>query len=591
MERTSRRKYLGSIAAALSTTAAGCNVLSGESDDGGGGGDGGGSESGEMVPTILVDYVSDLAGLTEMSERMVPQLQEAMGQLGLEMETNPRTFSAWLDSIFQDQRQCHFSIWNYANNPDRLDPDEFTYNYAAEYAGANGLTNQSNYANCEVQELCEEQRLATDPETRRDIVYEAHELHSEDIVSVPLIVNAQFGAYNEDAVDPGPLGPSGVANTATHTLIQTSAADGEVRANTTPATVETNVHLRFAGPTPLVPWSTIVYSPLFGYDEDYNFINILAESSTVSDDGLEIEITLKDATFHNGDPVTAEDVQWTFTYLNDNSDVFPRFPDLPIDAIEAPDESTVMITLSERFAPLLTRVMPEWGIMPKEHFIENGAEEDPAGFTLDSVIGSGPYSVDNYSRGQSLLLSPHDGHPLYSPDSDLALISYSDSQGAARAFENGDINWLQTINAGLAEQVDENVDAASIEVTESPSNLMLWPQYSWGPSKHRPVRMAVSQAINRERINQTVALGESSPVLQSTNMSPTHPFYPGEENLTACADSPQANVDTATTVLEDAGFTVDGDGNLRYPPDADLSPRWPEGEAPSDLPDEFPCLA
>jgi peptide/nickel transport system substrate-binding protein len=544
-----------------------------------------------MVPTILVDYVSDLAGLTEMSERMVPQLQEAMGQLGLEMETNPRTFSAWLDSIFQDQRQCHFSIWNYANNPDRLDPDEFTYNYAAEYAGANGLTNQSNYANCEVQELCEEQRLATDPETRRDIVYEAHELHSEDIVSVPLIVNAQFGAYNEDAVDPGPLGPSGVANTATHTLIQTSAADGEVRANTTPATVETNVHLRFAGPTPLVPWSTIVYSPLFGYDEDYNFINILAESSTVSDDGLEIEITLKDATFHNGDPVTAEDVQWTFTYLNDNSDVFPRFPDLPIDAIEAPDESTVMITLSERFAPLLTRVMPEWGIMPKEHFIENGAEEDPAGFTLDSVIGSGPYSVDNYSRGQSLLLSPHDGHPLYSPDSDLALISYSDSQGAARAFENGDINWLQTINAGLAEQVDENVDAASIEVTESPSNLMLWPQYSWGPSKHRPVRMAVSQAINRERINQTVALGESSPVLQSTNMSPTHPFYPGEENLTACADSPQANVDTATTVLEDAGFTVDGDGNLRYPPDADLSPRWPEGEAPSDLPDEFPCLA
>lgn len=579
MAETNRRKFIGSIAVALSTSAAGCSF-------GGGGGNGG-----EMVPTILIDYVSDLPGLTEMSERMVPQLETAMGELGLDMETNPRTFSAWLDSLFQDQRQCHFSIWNYANNPDRLDPDEFTFNYAASYAGANGLTNQSNYANCEVQELCEQQRQETDPESRRDIVYDAHSLHSEDIVTIPLIVNAQFGAYNEDQVDPGPLGPSGVANTATHTLIQTSGTDGEVRASTTPATVETNVHLRFAGPTPLVPWSTIVYSPLFGYDEEYDFINILADYSEVSDDGLEIEIGLKDATFHNGDPVTAEDVQWTFSYLNENSDVFPRFPELPIDSIETMDDSTVLITLETPFAPLLTRVMPEWGIMPKDHFIANGAEDDPANFTLDSVIGSGPYSVDNYSQGQSLLLSPHDGHPLYSPDSDLSLIAYDDSQSAARAFENGDINWLQTINAGLAEQVRGNLNSASIEVTESPSNLILWPQYSWGPSKHRPVRMAISQAINRERINQTVALGESSPVVQSTNMSPTHPFYPGEDNLTACADSPQSNVESAMGYLEDAGFTTDGNGNLRYPPDADLSPRWPEGEAPSELPDEFPCLA
>jgi peptide/nickel transport system substrate-binding protein len=600
----SRRTYLGSIAVALSAGVAGCGGNSGDGSDGSGGsggggsgdesgGDGGdgGSASGERVPTILVDYVSDLPGLTEMSERMVPQLQTAMEELGLQMETNPRTFSAWLDSMYQDQRQCHFSVFNYANNPDRLDPDEFTFNYAAVWAGGNGLTNQSNYANCEVQTLCEEQRLATDQEDRREIVYEAHALHSQDVVTVPLIVNASFGAYNEQEVTPGPLGPSGVANTATHTLIQTTANDGEVRANTTPATVETNVHLRFAGPTPLVPWSTIVYSPLFGYDEEYNFINILADSQTVSDDGLEIEIGLKEATFHNGEPVTSEDVRWTFSYLNDNSDVFPRFPDVPIESIDAPDDGTVVFNLSERFAPLVTRVMPEWGVLPRQHFIDNGAEEDPAGFTLDSVVGSGPYTVDNYSQGQSLLLSPHDGHPLYSPESNLALIAYSDSQGAARAFQNGDINWLQTINASLADQVDQNVDAASIEVTESPSNLVLWPQYSWGPTKHRPIRMAVSQAINRQRINQTVALGESTPVLHSTNMSPTHPFYPGEDNLASCADSPQANVETAMSILEEAGFSVDGDGNLRYPADADLSPRWPEGEAPSDYPDRFPCLS
>lgn len=318
---------------------------------------------------------------------------------------------------------------------------------------------------------------------------------------------------------------------------------------------------------------------------------MLAESSNVSEDGLDVEISLRDATFHNGDPVTSEDVQWTFSYLSSNFDVFPRFPDLPIDTIDAPDESTVIFRLSESFAPLLTRVVPEWGIMPKQHFIDNGAEENPADFSLDSVVGSGPYAVSEFSQGNSLLLEPHDGHPVYEPESNLSLISYSDSQGAARAFEEGELNWLQTISAPLAEQVDENVDSAVIETIEKPSNYLLWPQYPWGPSKHRAFRMAVSQAINREQINQTTALGQSSPNLYSTNMSPVHPFYPGDENLTQCADSASSNVETAVSVLEEAGFTFDGDGNLHYPVDADLSPRWPEGDEPADYPEQFPCLS
>jgi len=583
IKKTSRRKYLTSIGVATSAVLAGCSSGDGGSESN--------QEMGERVPPVRVDYASDLAGLTEKSEATLPLLEQALNELGMEIESQPVSFSNWLDRQFNDERVCHLNISNYANNPDRLDPDEFTFNYAASLAGANGQLNWANYANCEVQGLAEEQRSETDPEARRESVYEAHSLASEDIATIPLVTGSGFGAYNENEVEPGPIGPAGISNTATHTLIQTTASDGPVIGNTTPATVETNVHLRFGGPTPLVPWSTLVYSPLFTYNEEYEFIEILAESSSVSEDGLSIEISLRDATFHNGEPVTSEDVQWTFNYLSSNSDVFPRFPDLPIDTIDAPDESTVVFRLSEPFAPLLTRVVPEWGILPKQHFIDNGAEENPGNFSLDSIIGSGPYAVSEFSQGSSLLLEPHDGHPVYSPESQLSLISYSDSQGAARAFENGELNWLQTVSSTLAERVDENLDSAVIETIEKPSSFLLWPQYSWGPSKHRAFRMAVSQAINRERINQTTALGQSEPTLYSTNMSPVHPFYPGDENLTQCADSASSNVETAVNVLEEAGFTFDGDGNLHYPADADLSPRWPEGDEPADYPDQFPCLS
>jgi len=595
-----RRKFIAS-AAVSSTALAGCALFGGDDDggdddggggDGGGDGGGGGDDHGEQVPTVLIDYLSDLPGLTEMSERSIPQLQEALSAIGLEDEIIPRGFVEAGEVLFNDSRETHFQIWNAANNPDRLDPDEFAAIYSPENAGANGRRNFNNYAKpdvaCDIYRMVREQRGAANTEERREIINELQSLHSEDIATIPLTVNATYGAYNTNTVEPGPIGAYGIANTGTHTLVQSSSPDG-IQANVTPAVVETTVHMRFTGPTGLVPWSSIVYSPLFYYDEDYNFIDVLATGFEYSDDGTSLEVGLEDATFHNGDPITSEDVKWTFEHLVANRDAYPQVPDVPLESVETPDEQTVVFQLSERFTPFLTRFLPLWGILPKDHFIEQGAEDDPNGFELDSIIGSGPYEVSSLNRGESLLLSPHDSHPLYSPDSNLALIGFADAEGAFRAFRNGEINWLQSIDAGLAEEARETVDFASVEITEAASNFLLWPQCNWGPSKHRPIRMAFSQAINRERISEIIAFGDASPVLHSTIKAPTHPWF-DEDALTQVADSPTANVDTATQVLEDAGYTFDDDGNLRYPPDADLSPDWEEGEEPADYPDEFPCL-
>jgi len=624
MREIDRRKFLSSITATTAATGlAGCNFGGdaggdggsngdgggdggsdgnggGDSDGGGdgdgsgdGGGDGSGGSQGEQVPTVIIDYLSNLPGLTEMSERSVPILENALQELGLEVEIIAHGYVKAGEILFNDARETHFQVWNAANNLDRLDPDEFTAIYSPVNAGANGQRSFNNWAKpdvaCEYMSLIENQRRAESTEQREEIVNEAHSMHSEDVATIPLVVNATYGAYNENQVDPGPIGPAGIANSATHSLIQSSSSEG-LKANTSPAVTQQSVFFRFKGPTALIPWSTIVYSPLFYYDEEYNFINMLAEDYEYNNDGTSLTVNLRDGTFHNGDPITSEDVKWTYNYLNDNRDVFALFPDVPLESIDAPDDSTVVFNLSERFTPFLTRVLPLWGIAPKDHFIDQGAEDDPEGFDLDTIIGSGPYKMDSFNRNQSLLLSPHDGHPVYSPDSTLTLQAYSDSQGATRAFENGEINWLQTINSGLAEQVRENTDFGSVEITEAASNFLLWPQCNWGPSKHRAIRMAFSQAIDRQKINQTVAFGDSTPVLHSNIMAPTHPWWPGEDNLTKIAESPSANVETARSILEEAGYSYDDNGNLRYPADADLSPDWPKGQEPADFPDRYPCL-
>ncbi len=573
----SRREYLAT-AALTSAALAGCTGTGTDPD-----------MDGEQVEPLILEYVSDLPGLTEMSEGMVPAIEEAAESIGVELEIEPRSSSVQWDNMYSDTRSHHLAIFNYANNPDRLDPDEFVSSASADMAGANGLGNHSNYANCEYTELVRAQARATSQQERVEIINEAFGILSEDIPVIPVITNVQYGAYLPDQVDTGPIGPAGIDNSATRTLIETSALDGgEVRANLSPSAVESNVHMRFTGPTPIMPWSNYIYSPLYAYDENYELMNVLAEDAETSEDGLSVEVTLTDATFHDGEPVTSEDVQWTFEYLDDNRGVFPRAPDVPYDSIETPDDQTVVFNLEEPYVPLIPRVFPQWGILPKDHFIDEGAEDDPSNFTLDEIVGSGPFEVNTFSQGSQLLLDPFDDHPVFSPDSNLNLIAFDDSQSAYTALRNEEINYLQTVDAGIANEIREQVDNAELVTVETPSGLVIWAQYPFGPTKHRPIRHAISQAIDRERISQTVALGEAEPILHATHLSPSHPFWPGEENLNQVADTERANPETAREILEDAGYEWDDNDNLYYPEGADLEPRWPEGEEPS--PEEFSCL-
>jgi peptide/nickel transport system substrate-binding protein len=58
--------------------------------------------------------------------------------------------------------------------------------------------------------------------------------------------------------------------------------------------------------------------------------------------------------------------------------------------------------------------------------------------------------------------------------------------------------------------------------------------------------------------------------------------------LATITDKPEGDIEEAKQVLRDAGWGQDDDGNWHYPPDADLSPRWPKDGKPSAS--EFPCL-
>jgi peptide/nickel transport system substrate-binding protein len=609
-ERFSRRQYLGALAVVTGTGVAGCSGQSsgeggtgdssnGESNtaasaDSGTGGSGGGKSAGgapvgapgERVPTIDLEYWTG----NTVQENAVSQFKTDLSAVGIEMAPTAVSFSTQVQHNFEDKRNFHISFWTHGMSPSRLDAFEFTWRFNGKWAGANGFANPTNYANCTHTDAANNARTASGPEERQKFVNEAHAQMSKDVGSIPLCKRINYGAYLTDQVNVDGLGKAAIADGSVYSLIKSSAkGDRPLVFNVDGTSVETKVHPANDSDSVLAQYNNLIYSPLVGYNEDWELTNMLAKEYEVSNDGKTYTFTLRDATFHNGDPVTPEDVVFTYNFIGDNAQAFPKASSPPYDSIEAVDDTTVRFNLKTPFPALVGRVLPFWGVLPKDVWVDGGARDDPTGVDLDPIVGSGPYAVEQWNQGQSVFLTPHDGHPLYQPESDLILRAFSDDQTPFRAFQEGEINMFSIGPPAIAEDIRTNMSNADVTVMGGFQTSVMYPQMTFGPMMFREFREAFSLGMNRKKMNQAVLNGDSEPVLHSDPWSNAHPWYPGEDMLTKIADL-EAAPEKAMDVLSEEGWSQDDQGRLRYPDDADLTPLWEQGAQPADFPDRFPCV-
>ncbi len=142
-------------------------------------------------------------------------------------------------------------------------------------------------------------------------------------------------------------------------------------------------------------------------------------------------------TFHDGAPLTADDVVFTFqTLLKPETNAPLRSLFTPIAKVEAPDQKTVVFTLSSPYAPLLSYL--EMGIVQKKA-VEGGAD---IGL---KPIGTGPMKLVRWDRGSRMILEPNPGYWAgASKLKELQLIVISDNTARAQAFEAKDLDLIQS---------------------------------------------------------------------------------------------------------------------------------------------------
>jgi peptide/nickel transport system substrate-binding protein len=234
----------------------------------------------------------------------------------------------------------------------------------------------------------------------------------------------------------------------------------------------------------------------------------LAESWSASEDGLTYEFVLrKGVRFHNGDPVTADDVKYSFErYRGASHSVIKN----RVAAVETPDPLHVRFKLKQPWPDFLTFYASATGagwIVPKQ-YVEKVGEE---GYKK-APIGAGPYRFVSFTPGVELILEAFDEYWRKTPSvKRLVYRTITDEATRLAALKRGEVDIVYSITGELAEEL-QRAPGLSLKPAVLQGTFWLYFPDQWdakSPWHDQRVRQAVNLAIDRKSINQALALGHS----------------------------------------------------------------------------------
>jgi peptide/nickel transport system substrate-binding protein len=233
----------------------------------------------------------------------------------------------------------------------------------------------------------------------------------------------------------------------------------------------------------------------------------LAESWAMSKDGLTYEFTLrKGVTFHNGDPLTADDVKFSFERYRGSS---AKMLHERVARVEIVDALRVRFILKAPWPDFLTfYATPATGaawIVPKR-YVERVGDD---GFKR-APVGAGPYKLFSFSPGVEVVLEANESYWRKIPSvKRLVLRAVPDESTRLAMLKRGEADIAYSIRGALAKELART---PGLTLKPVPATFTEWLTFTeqWTPKSpwhDQRVRLAASLAINRKEINNAEYLG------------------------------------------------------------------------------------
>lgn len=342
----------------------------------------------------------------------------------------------------------------------------------------------------------------------------------------------------------------------------------------------------------------LVYDSMYELNLDGSFTLTLAESVSTSDDGLVWTYKIRDGlTWHDGQPLTAEDIAFSYNLYKDT----PEYPYMNgyyttyFESITTTDNNEVVLTLTEAIPNIESQLVFLY-ILPK-HIWEN---ENKLEYENTEMIGSGPFKMAEYVQNEFVRLTANKEHFLTPPKVDEVVFQTFENQDAlVQAIKTGQVDMVTEMPNTAAESLkaEENVELVvgaplAPGVTDIIFNQMdpeNCPTEEGGicsghaALRDRNVRLAMAHATDKQQLIDVILLGLGNPGL---TLIPDGLGVWYNDSL----QDYEFDVEKANQILDDAGYAdTDGDGvrempdgseplnfRLNWPSDSINAPRMAE---------------
>lgn len=292
----------------------------------------------------------------------------------------------------------------------------------------------------------------------------------------------------------------------------------------------------------------LFFNGLLGFDKDCNIVKDLAADYTVSPDGLTYTFVLRDdVKFSDGQPVTAQDVVFTYTTTKKSGSIV----DLNnLKSVEAKDAKTVVFTLEKPYSVFLNMVA-ERGIVAEHAYGPNFSEKP---------VGTGPYVLTQWDKGQQLILSPNPHYHGTKSFFQKVSILFMAEDAVLAAAQSGKLD-IAMINPEFAKQTAPGMKLTAINTVDNRGiNLPTVPESKNKDGKtvgnditaDPVIRKALNIGISRKQIIEDSMNGFGTPAY---SVCDTQPWWNPETEII------DGQVQEARKMLEEAGWVdTDGDG-------------------------------
>jgi len=321
----------------------------------------------------------------------------------------------------------------------------------------------------------------------------------------------------------------------------------------------------------------LVYDTIYEYQLDGTYKLDAAESAETSEDGLTWTFKIRDGIkFHDGQPLTANDVAFSINLYKNNEDyIYLNAYTVNFDTVEATDDKTVVVTLTDA-VPNMDYLLSYLYIVP-EHIWKDHAEA-PASVEFENLemIGTGPFKMAEYTQNEFVRLTANKDHFADSPKIDEVIF---------QTFASDDV-LVQSLRSGQVDMITE-MPATAVETLKGDANIQVVTGAPFAPDvsdiifnqvdpencptdvggvctghpalRDRNVRLALAHATDKQKLIDVVLLGYGTPGL-TLIPDGLGPWY--NNSITDY----EYDIAKANQILDDAGYAdTDGDGVREMP--------------------------